>query len=296
MQCIPGVRSAYGGAEAADIQGGVTLTITNGTFERVFGGNNLSGTIRGPIEVNIEETGCRPIIIGELYGGGNQAPYSVYGYKKVGDTWAAREESDGMESGMTEKFKDPVVNVKSFTSIGNVFGGGYGAGATMVGDPTVNINVAYGEKKDYTDNSTYYDENGFKELTKVIEGRSVVIPQHKTGEIGAINYIYGGGNEAKVKGNTKVNIGTADEVYVLVNEELTVGTTDVSSYYTRTGSGTSDNPYRYTAASGTAEDGVTYYKKCAVIGADIRGNVYGGGNNAEVTGNADVVIGKKKEQ
>lgn len=295
MQCIPGLRSAYGGAEDADLQGGVTLTITNGTFERVFGGNNLSGTIRGPIEVNIEETGCRPIIIGELYGGGNQAPYSVYGYNADGTI---------IESGTTKAYKDPVVNVKSFTSIGNVFGGGYGSGATMVGDPTVNINVAYGEKKDYTDNSTYtdgedivryYDENGFKELTKEIDGHSVIMPQHKTNAIGAINYIYGGGNEAKVKGNTKVNIGTVSYVYMLVNDDLEENVTDVSSYYTRTGGeGTASSPYEYTPATGTAVDGTTYYKKCAVIGADIRGNVYGGGNNAEVTGDTDVVIGQKK--
>lgn len=35
--------------------------------------------------------------------------------------------------------------------------------------------------------------------------------------------------------------------------------------------------------------------KKPVLGADIRGNVYGGGNNAEVTGNTNVVIGKKNE-
>ena len=73
MACIPGLNAVYGGAEAAAIQGNVTLNITNGTFDRVFGGNNLSGTINGSITVNIEEIGCRPIKIGELYGGGNQA-------------------------------------------------------------------------------------------------------------------------------------------------------------------------------------------------------------------------------
>ena len=70
MACIPGLEAAYGGAEAAAIQGNVTLNITNGTFDRVFGGNNLSGTINGSITVNVEEVGCKPIKIGELYGGG----------------------------------------------------------------------------------------------------------------------------------------------------------------------------------------------------------------------------------
>ena len=86
MACIPGLRAAYGGAEAAAIQGNVTLNITNGTFDRVFGGNNLSGTIGGSITVNVEEMGCKPIMIGELYGGGNQAGYSVYGYDSDDET------------------------------------------------------------------------------------------------------------------------------------------------------------------------------------------------------------------
>ena len=114
MACIPGLKSAFGGAQEADILGGVTMTITNGTFERVFGGNNISGTIQGPIVVNIEEMGCRPIIIGELYGGGNLAGYSIYGYNT---------DRTVKESG-SKLYDDPVLNVKSFTSIGDIYGGG----------------------------------------------------------------------------------------------------------------------------------------------------------------------------
>ena len=281
MACIPGLRAAYGGAEEADILGGVTLNITNGRFDRVFGGNNISGTIHGPIEVNIEETGCRPIIIGELYGGGNLAAYSVYGYNADGSI---------IESG-TKIYKDPVVNVKSFTSIGKVFGGGYGETATVVGSPTVNINVAMGDKATHADATigenakSYNDEQGYP------------VPSHASGKIGAINNVYGGGNEARVIGNTNVNIGTAEEVYMLVNKEMEVGTTDVSSYYTRTGAGTSENPYVYTkcADNSKAAENTIYYERHEVIGADIRGNVFGGGNEAEVTGNTNVNIGKKAE-
>jgi hypothetical protein len=118
-----------------------------------------------------------------------------------------------------------------------------------------------------------------------------------SGKIGAINNVYGGGNEARVIGNTNVNIGTAEEVYMLVNKEMEVGTTDVSSYYTRTGAGTSENPYVYTkcADNSKAAENTIYYERHEVIGADIRGNVFGGGNEAEVTGNTNVVIGKKNE-
>lgn len=295
MACIPGLRAAYGGAEAADIQGGVTLNITNGTFDRVFGGNNLSGTIRGPIEVNIEETGCRPIIIGELYGGGNQAGYSVYGYKEVGGKWVIRDASDGVEPGLS-KFADPVVNVKSFTSIGEIYGGGFGAGATMVGNPTVNINEAVGTPDEYPDSGDF-DEDGFKVKTFTIdEGKAtehtVTCPAHTKGKIGVINNVFGGGNAAEVRGNTQVNIGTAE---YLPLKSVVVGKTIVKGYFTRTGEGTSESPYEYTEITSddaTASEGITYYAR--VLGADIRGNVYGGGNNAPVTGNTDVVIGKHK--
>ena len=246
MACIPGLKEAYGGAEAADIQGDVTLNITNGTFDRVFGGNNISGTIGGAIQVNIEEVGCKPIIIGELYGGGNQAGYSVYGYDGDGKP---------IESGNTPLFADPVVNVRSFTSIGSVYGGGYGETAVMVGNPTVNINVGMGGQ-------TNHDAAEIPEGTKLSD--TYPIPSHIKGKIGAINNVYGGGNAAKVLGDATVNIGVTDE------ETLTTVTND--------------------PATTTVDE-----SKLTVVGADIRGNVYGGGNNAEVTGDTNVTIGKKNE-
>lgn len=240
MACIPGLSAAYGGAEAAAIQGNVTLNITNGTFDRVFGGNNLSGTINGSITVNIEETGCKPIKIGELYGGGNQAGYSVYGYDS---------DDKPIESGTTPIYNDPQVNIKSFTSIGDVYGGGLGSGATMVGNPTVNVNVTNG--KYYNDDVSVVGENAKTP-------GDYPIPSHAKGKMGAINNVFGGGNAAKVIGNTNVNIGTQSTVD-----------------YVSKGSNETE-----------AQTGLT------VLGADIRGNVYGGGNNAEVTGATNVTIGK----
>ena len=78
--------------------------------------------------------------------------------------------------------------------------------------------------------------------------------------------------------------------------------TVVTSYYTRSGAGTTESPYTYTVASvgaetcdaeGKAVAATTYYRKTEILGADVRGNVYGGGNNAEVTGSGNVAIGKK---
>ncbi len=252
MACLPGLNEVYGGAQDADVMGDVTLNITNGTFDRVFGGNNISGTIHGKITVNIEETGCQPLIIGELYGGGNKAPYSVYGYN---DDRTPKTSGDKV-------YPDPVVNVKSFTSIGNIYGGGYGETAVMYGDPTVNVNVVEGNWKDKvadesdTDYNTpgyMYDATGYKGTTKEIDGENVVIPPHGKGKIGVINNVFGGGNAAPVEGSTHVNIGTTNsETYV-----------------------TGDNASH------------------EVKGVDIRGNVYGGGNKADVTGSTNVRIGKE---
>ena len=275
MACIPGLQAVYGGAEAADVRGNVTLNITNGTFDRVFGGNNRSGTIGGSITVNVEEIGCKPVKIGELYGGGNQAGYSVYGYDSEGKPIVPGE------TPLTPLYNDPQVNVMSFTSIGNIYGGGYGDGATMVGNPTVNVNVAYGSY--YNDDSSIVGENAETP-------NHYPIPSHAKGKMGAINNVFGGGNAAKVVGDTHVNIATLSEVYVV--KQVAVGDA-VTGYYTLSGAGTEASPFIYTDASGTAEDGVTYYEKKDVLGADIRGNVYGGGNNAEVTGDAQVKIGQK---
>ena len=218
--CIPGVKAVYGGAEAADMNGNVVLNITNGQYERVFGGNNESGTIRGSITVNIEETGCRPIIIGELYGGGNLAGYSVKGYN---DDGSIKEEGDNV-------YADPELNIKSFTSIGNIYGGGYGETAVMVGSPTVNINEVVGSPTEYPETGDF-DATGFKGKVMEIDGHSVTLPAHVKGKIGVIGNVFGGGNAAKVTGSTTVNVVNAnitDNVYGGGNNAEVTGNTNVN--------------------------------------------------------------------
>jgi uncharacterized protein involved in type VI secretion and phage assembly len=234
----------------------------------VFGGNNISGTIGGKITVNVEETGCSPIIIGQLYGGGNQAPYDAHG-----------------QTG-------PTLNIKSFTSIGEVYGGGYGVSATVTGDTHVNINEVKGRHTAGTynygtpenpegvdtktgerliefsefvrnENGDFLDKDGHvttedNERAIVNQRITVDIPEFTVNKIGGIGMVYGGGNAAKVDGNTHVNIGTQSTIDFV---------TGVGSAQPQTG--------------------------VAVEGVNIIGNVYGGGNKADVTGNTNVVVGKQ---
>jgi len=296
MACIPGLNEVYGGAEAADIHDDVTLTITNGKFDRVFGGNNISGTISGKITVNIEETGCKPIVIGELYGGGNLAAYSVYGYKEVNEgttenpkiVWKPRTSLSDEGTGPSTPYVSPQVNVRSFTSIGAIYGGGYGEKALMIANPTVNISESVGDPDTYPTTGDDYTDAGFKGKTITVDGHEVVLPEHTKNKIGAINNVFGGGNAAPVQGDTQVNIGTAvgEDVYLV--KAFKTGDTLPNECYTKNGN-------NYTEATGTAQEGKTYYRKYPVVGVDIRGNVYGGGNNAAVTGNTNVNIGKRVE-
>ena len=229
LGCITRLKALYGGAKAAPVGGDIVLTITSGHYDRVFGGNNISGEISGSITVNVEETGCHPITIGELYGCGNQAAYTTH-----------------------EGKADPVINVKSFTSIGRIFGGGLGEGAVVKGNPTVNINEVTGLRSTYSPWAYPGTTITYK------DGTSVTLPTHESGKIGAIGTVFGGGNAAKVEGNTSVNIGTLENVVFVTPE------TDSEADRTK-----------------------------AVEGVNILGNVFGGGNEAEVSGKSNVVIGRK---
>ena len=166
IRCVSGtIAEVYGGAKAADVGGSVNLYIASGTYGQVFGGNKTSGTIQGTVSVTIEETGCTPIIITELYGAGNMAAYTA--------------------PDATPDY--PQVDIISCTSIGTVYGGGYGESAVVTGNPTVNINEVYGK--------AYEGEEGSQTFTAT------------AATLGTVGTVFGGGNAASVNGDTYVNIG-----------------------------------------------------------------------------------------
>ena len=196
------------------------VEIKGGTIHRIFGGSNTKGNIRETALTLLEEAEdggsvvC-PFHVDEAYGGGKSAPMD--------------------------------------------------AEAKLLMACIPGLDAVYGGAEDA-------DIHGDVELTITN---------------GTFNSVFGGGNAAPVKGNTTVNIGTAlgDDIYIVV--PVAAGT-DLTGkgYYTKSGND-------YVTATGEAVADTTYYKKYTVLGVDIRDNIYGGGNNAEVTGKTNVNIGKK---
>ena len=204
----------YGGSFNANINSDVNIHITNGSYDKIFGGNNEAGTINGKITIIIEEYGCTPVKINELYAGGNLAPYSVYGYKT--ETAPAKDKDGNDREGvqqripyrageigaLTTPYWDPRIIIISATSIGKIYGGGYGAGATMIGNPHVNVNMTEGKiRSKYNDYKPEY-ATLYPDFDGTGEDKNRIIP------IGTIGTIYGGGNLASVEGDTYVEIGT----------------------------------------------------------------------------------------
>lgn len=115
-----GIGDVYGGANKANINSDITLNITGGKIDRVFGGNNTSGTISGNITVNVNWSGACTNYLGYVYGGGNQAAYAA-------------------PSGGGARANNPMVNILRGTVTHNVLGGGLGATAIVTGNPKVTV-------------------------------------------------------------------------------------------------------------------------------------------------------------
>ena len=175
-----GIGDVYGGANAADINSDITLNITGGKIANVFGGNNTSGDINGGIAVNVDwNGGCAQNSLGNVYGGGNLAQYTI---------------PDG---------ESLAVNIKNGTVTNNVYGGGKGDAndhtkGQVTGNPVVTVGVADNDKRAIVNGDVY----GGGDAGNVV-GTPVVNVINKCNT--QIANVYGGGNAADVSG-TDVNI------------------------------------------------------------------------------------------
>ena len=220
-----GIDYVYGGANQADIgteqePSNIVLNINDGHIDYVFGGNNTSGTIWGSITVNINQTGsCWEI--GNVFGGGNLANYAgapvvnvlngtVSGNVYGGGNGDPDDHNKGTTTGATVTIGDATrINNNSVKAIvlNDVYGGGNAADVngtptvTVVNKCNTEVGYVYGGGNAADVNGTQVTVNG-----------------------GTVGRVFGGGHgdntsgnekEANVKGNDTVIItgGTIGKVF-----------------------------------------------------------------------------------
>ena len=286
LDCVKNMPMIFGGAKNADIYNDIRLDITNGKFDKVFGGNNMGGAIYGSITVNIEEKGCQPIIIDELYGGGYLAPYSKFGYEKDNEGHYVYENGKlkPLTSGQDPK-KDPRINVISASKIGTIYGGGYQA--TVVGSPHINVNMEQGKVLNVASNYASGQDYTVHEIEEITDPQdaNIILSYNAILEIGKIGTIYGGGNEADVIGDTYVEIGTGTW-HNGTNGEL-VAISPARNAATITGD-VFGGGHGLTSDVNSAM--VTGTTNIYIANGTIAKSVYGGGELAQVDGDTKITV------
>ena len=172
--------------------GNVTLNIYGGKIANAFGGSDVLGNIEGKITVNVEEGGGDPTIV--LNNGRcNLDLFNVYGGGKMTVYNPTYVEAERLV---------PEVNIINGNVQNNVFGGGLGATATVVGNPLVTIGDITKDPKDYKArvgrdaldgngvHTTYGNVYGGGELAQVQGYTRIVVQQDSTIVKGTV---YGGG-------------------------------------------------------------------------------------------------------
>ena len=311
---ITEIKNVYAGSYNARIFGSITMTVTSGVFTNVFGGNHTSGFINGPITINIEETEkCEPIIIDNLFGGGNYAAYP----------------------GLGANNPDPkiTINVKAATRIGNIYGGsnradvdadteininmikGWWAGRTYTSDEeSLTIpsaigtigNIYGGGNEGNVDGNTIVNIGTQAEIelisTPQADSETGAVPAHmvpkangKFDVLGAniIGDVFGGCNKGVVSGNTEVNICAVKGAEILAGDppagtgkyEYSPISSTVASGVTIAGSA----DYRGVFGGGKEGD-VESDSYVRLYGGSVNQSVYGGGCDADVKGDTYVTM------
>lgn len=269
------IGSVYGGANQANItSGNIELNITAGNIDNVFGGNNISGNISGSITVNINDdgSGCG-MEVGNVYGGGNLAAYSVYGYNTDGT----------LKTTGTAIYDDPVVNILSGHITGSVFGGGKGdeadathATGSVVGNPQVTIGDNSSTNKKVTIDGNVFgggDAANVQGAPKVVVRECETVIGTKTDSEGELvdGSVYGGGNAADLTGE-----GNGTDVTIWGG-----------NIYRVFGGGNGEREGTWANIAGVT--------KVKIYGGTIH-DVFGGSNTRGLTGGpAEVTLESKKE-
>ena len=292
MACAHNVHEIFGGSKESDVSSNINLTITNGSsLDHVFGGNNISGRVNGSITVNIEEGGCEPIIIDELYSGGYFAPYSIYGY-----AYTAEKNDQGEVTYVIGEYD----NTKTVEIPDN-------GGTRTVHEYKPREKAEFEWLTEQYNNlkakstRTEREESEYQTLDKELKGLPRQNPRINVISATRINNIYGGGYKATVVGNPHVNVNMTTGKVVLTQTNTGTEQNPVYVYkdameqeYTMADQDPNnpDNKVHISSISATTEDEKTIYSTSLPVGTI--GTIYGGGNEADIIGDTYVEIGTGK--
>ena len=353
------IYQVYGGGDGsaadtkADVDGDATVTIDGGLIDGVFGGSNTRGEVHGTASVTFDEDNNCDMIVITTFGGGNQAPGQgnivvtiPCGTKGLTDVYGCSNEADftgnvtlNILGGEMERAfgGSRMANIKGNVTVNAFAGdinelfGGNNAGGYIFGDNltegniTVNVdlnnNMCPGEKKinfvygggndaaykpDVTGYTTPAGAYDFTSATFTTETNRIspvvnIISGYQTSGASPVwrcvdTAVFGGGkgSAAVIMANPKVTIG-ADRMMEYVDGEVKDLAPIIPNLPVVIGTG--KNALKRTlmgdvfGGGNAAEvDGNT---KVIVKGSrtKIWNNVYGGGNAAIVKGNTDIEVG-----
>ncbi len=302
--------------------GGTHLTIHGGQVDAAFGGSNQYGRINGGINVTVVEgvesgndpcsgnayAACANNVIGELYGGGNQAPAQTSG----GDFITPSVTISSCDMEITNLFggakaADHGADINLVITKGkfqNVFGGN-NLGGTITGNVTLTLNGgtminAFGGNNQggsITGTITVtMDSTGTEcplKVENVYGGGNMAAYEPTDNTItspvvnvvnGTVrNAVFGGGlgSAADVTANPQVTIGGTGSKHVIVGGRLIDDSDD--------GEG---NVYGGGSQADVVSTGASNGNTHVILtgNAHVKGNVYGGGNQADVQGNTNVEL------
>lgn len=259
------VKNLYGGCNKGHQTGDITLTIEGGEIDNVFGGckgtpttpanvnGNITLTIKGGTIKNVFG-GCNingnvtgTITVNVIDGEDGNCPLILNNVYGGGRNAHYQPTTAGLYP------KVNIYHLKEGNSVkGNVYGGGWGSSAYVQTNPVVSIG-------DSTNTSNKVKVDGC---------------------------IYGGGEEAEVKGNTTVNIKNASttvdsNVFGGGNLANVTGNVDIVIGNNNAGPIVNGDVYgggalAHTGTSGNT-DATTYHNNVSLYNGTVNGNVYGGG-------------------
>ena len=198
--------NVFGGAkgsatETPYVLGNITVTVSNGSIGKVFGGFDASGSPKAGDTVYLNGG-----TIGDAFGGGNNASQTVTDIRLQGSSLTGNLYGGSNLSGTVNQSN---VIVSSGT-VTNVFGGNNMDGETT----TTNITISGG-----TFNGDVYGGGNQADTSTT----------NVTINSGVLNDVYGGGYSAGVSNSTNiiVNNGTIDELFGGSNTSGDVGDTNI---------------------------------------------------------------------